>query len=101
MAKFANGHALFPIARRPAISSFAASTDHRLGDGLTGVAMAEEIKRRTGRAFPTLVLTGDTVEECAVETNAHGFEMLHKPVARGRPSPQAAHFLIRRDRRRI
>lgn len=55
--------------------------DHRLGPGLTGVATAKEIAGRAGRAFPTLVLTGDTGKDRIVEIAASGFEMLHKPVA--------------------
>jgi signal transduction histidine kinase len=54
--------------------------DHRLGSGLTGVATAKEIERRAGRAFPTLVLTGDTARERIIEIDASGFAMLHKPV---------------------
>jgi CheY-like chemotaxis protein len=55
--------------------------DHRLGAGLNGVETVKEIERRAGRAFPTLVLTGDTAVERIAEIKASGFVMRHKPVA--------------------
>ncbi len=55
-------------------------TDQRLGAGLTGVETANEILRRSGRALPTLVLTGDTAKENITEIVASGFEVMHKPV---------------------
>ena len=54
--------------------------DHRLGPGLTGNAAAEEIARRAGRAFPTMLVTGDTAEERLTEVFSSGFALLHKPV---------------------
>ena len=55
-------------------------TDHRLGEGLTGVETAQEIHRRAGRGIPTLVLTGDTDKARITEIKASGFDILHKPV---------------------
>jgi PAS domain S-box-containing protein len=55
-------------------------TDHRLGEGLTGIETAKEIHRRAGRAIPTLVLTGDTDKDRIAEIKASGFTLLHKPV---------------------
>jgi len=55
--------------------------DHRLGPGLTGNAAAAEIARQAGRAFPTMLVTGDTDEERLTEVSASGFALLHKPVA--------------------
>ena len=54
--------------------------DHRLGSGLTGTDAAAEIGRRVGRAFPTLVITGDTAAERLTEVHTSGFAILHKPV---------------------
>ena len=56
-------------------------TDQRLGAGLTGVETAKEVLRRSGRALPTLVLTGDTAPENIAEIRASGFEVIHKPIA--------------------
>ena len=56
-------------------------TDYRLGAGLTGLETAREIARLAGRAFPTLVLTGDTAKEHISEITASGFDLLHKPVS--------------------
>jgi signal transduction histidine kinase/CheY-like chemotaxis protein len=56
-------------------------TDQRLGAGLTGVATAREIERRSGRVLPTLVLTGDTAKRRITEIDASGYQMLHKPVS--------------------
>jgi CheY-like chemotaxis protein/anti-sigma regulatory factor (Ser/Thr protein kinase) len=55
-------------------------SDHRLGSGLTGNAVAKEIARRAGRPFPTLLVTGDTAKERLAEVSASGFALLHKPV---------------------
>ncbi len=54
--------------------------DHRLGSGLSGTDAAAEIGRRVGRAFPTLVITGDTAAERLTEVHTSGFAILHKPV---------------------
>ena len=54
--------------------------DHRLGAGVTGAEAAREIARRAGRAFPTMIITGDTASERIAEIHASGFDMLHKPV---------------------
>jgi PAS domain S-box-containing protein len=54
--------------------------DHRLGPGLTGNVAAEEIARRAGRSFPTMLVTGDTAEERLTEVSSCGFAILHKPV---------------------
>jgi PAS domain S-box-containing protein len=56
-------------------------SDNRLGAGLTGVETSKEIRRRAGRAIPTLILTGDTAAERIVEIKSCGFELLHKPVS--------------------
>ena len=56
-------------------------TDQRLGAGLSGVETAKEILRRSGRALPALVLTGDTARENIAEIRASGFEVIHKPIA--------------------
>ncbi len=56
-------------------------TDYRLGAGLNGVQAAQEIARRSGRDFPTLVLTGDTAKNRIAEITASGFDLLHKPVS--------------------
>jgi PAS domain S-box-containing protein len=56
-------------------------SDYRLGAGLNGVDAAKEIARRSGRDFPTLILTGDTATEHIAEIVASGFELLHKPVS--------------------
>jgi PAS domain S-box-containing protein len=55
-------------------------TDQRLGAGLAGSEAAKEIERRANRAFPTLVVTGDTAAQRIIEIEASGFALLHKPV---------------------
>ena len=55
--------------------------DNRLGAGLTGVEASKELRRRAGRAIPTLILTGDTAAERIAEIRSCGFELLHKPVS--------------------
>jgi PAS domain S-box-containing protein len=54
--------------------------DHQLGAGRTGVDTVREIERRAGRAFPALMLTGETGREAIAEIMASGIAVLHKPV---------------------
>jgi PAS domain S-box-containing protein len=70
-------------------------TDYRLGGPLTGIDMAKDIARRSGRGFPTLILTGDTAKERISEISASGFEVLHKPVDAEHLRRKLAHLLIR------
>ena len=56
-------------------------TDYRLGAGLNGVQAAKEIARRSGRDFPTLVLTGDTAKTASPKSPPAGSSLLHKPVS--------------------
>jgi PAS domain S-box-containing protein len=56
-------------------------TDQRLGAGLSGVETAKEMVRRSGRALPALVLTGDTARENIAAIRVSGFEVIHKPIA--------------------
>ena len=54
--------------------------DHRLGAGLTGLDTAAEISRRAGRAYPTLILTGDTAADRIGEIETSGYAIMHKPI---------------------
>ena len=56
-------------------------TDYRLGAGLNGIDAATEIRKRAGRAIPTLVLTGDIANQSLAEIRESGFRPLHKPIA--------------------
>jgi PAS domain S-box-containing protein len=77
----ASGEKALELGAREGWRFRAIVTDQRLGDGLTGSETAKEIERRAGRAFPTLVLTGDTAAERIIEIDASGFEILHKPAS--------------------
>jgi DNA-binding NtrC family response regulator len=50
--------------------------DFRLGGAITGIALIEEARRRTGKTFPGIVVTGDTNVCSRPELT-----VLHKPVA--------------------
>ena len=76
-----DGEQAFDLAERDEWRFGCIVTDQRLGAGLTGVETATEILRRSGRALPTLVLTGDTAKENIAEIVASGFELMHKPIA--------------------
>jgi PAS domain S-box-containing protein len=76
----ANGEDAINCAAEAKWSFDAIIADHRLGRGLTGNAAAEEIARRAGRSYPTMVVTGDTAEERLAEVFSSGFVLLHKPV---------------------
>lgn len=72
-------------------------TDQRLGAGWSGVEAAKEILRRSGRALPTLVLTGDTAGEAIAEIGASGFELMLKPIAAEPLRPALARLMGARD----
>lgn len=55
--------------------------DHRLGAGLSGTKTVNEIHARSGRKFPTIVITGDTSPDRIIDIHGSGYVMLHKPVA--------------------
>ncbi len=76
----ASGEEAFAVAEKEAWRFDAILADHRLGAGVTGAEAAREIARRAGRAFPTMIVTGDTAKERIAEIHASGFAMLHKPV---------------------
>jgi PAS domain S-box-containing protein len=77
----ASGEEALEIAAARRWGFDAVVSDYRLGAGLSGVAAAQEIARRAGRDYPTLILTGDTATEHIAEIAASGFELLHKPVS--------------------
>lgn len=80
MLSAASGEQALDLAAKEGWRFRAIITDQRLGEGLTGSETAKEIARRAGRAFPTLVLTGDTAAVRILEIDASGFEILHKPA---------------------
>ena len=55
-------------------------SDYRLGAGLNGAATVKHLQERSGRRYPTLIITGDTAPERIAEIYASGFHVLHKPV---------------------
>ena len=63
----------------------------------SGVEAAKEILRRSGRALPTLVLTGDTAGEAIAEIGASGFELMLKPIAAEPLRPALARLMGARD----
>ena len=76
-----DGEQALDVAKRDGWRFGCVVTDQRLGAGLSGVETAKQIRSRSGRALPTLVLTGDTAKENIAEIVASGFEVMHKPVA--------------------
>jgi PAS domain S-box-containing protein len=54
--------------------------DQNLEASRTGVETIREIERRAGRAFPALMLTGETAQEAIAEIMASGIAVLHKPM---------------------
>jgi DNA-binding response OmpR family regulator len=54
--------------------------DQHLGEGMSGVDAVREIERGAGRAFPALMLTGETAREGVAGIKASGIALLHKPV---------------------
>jgi signal transduction histidine kinase/DNA-binding NarL/FixJ family response regulator len=55
-------------------------SDYRLGDGKTGFAVIECIRRVFGTRIPAFLISGDTAPERLREARASGYYLLHKPV---------------------
>ncbi len=53
--------------------------DLRLGDE-QGAHLAKQLQNTYGN-FPVLVMTGETASSLLQESNTHGFQVLHKPIA--------------------
>ncbi len=77
----ASGEEALAQCAEPGWTFDAIVADHRLGPGLSGTEAARRLGLQTGRAIPTVVVTGDTAPERIAEVHASGFAMLHKPVA--------------------
>lgn len=54
--------------------------DYRLRGGLTGAQAIRHIRRLFNRPIPAVLITGDTAPERLREAEAHGLDLLHKPV---------------------
>ncbi|MBK4718972.1 response regulator [Azospirillum sp. YIM DDC1] len=54
--------------------------DYRLGEGHTGTETIREVRRRSKRPIPGILVTGDTTPERLAEAEAGKFSILHKPV---------------------
>ncbi|CAO3372159.1 ATP-binding protein [Azospirillum argentinense] len=82
------GHEVFPAAsfgeavealrRHPDPDVIVA--DYRLGEGHTGTETIREVRRRSKRPIPGILVTGDTAPERLAEAEAGKFSILHKPV---------------------
>ncbi|GAA4254033.1 response regulator [Azospirillum formosense] len=82
------GHEVFPAAsfgeavevlrRHPDPDVIVA--DYRLGEGHTGTETIREVRRRSKRPIPGVLVTGDTAPERLAEAEAGKFSILHKPV---------------------
>lgn len=56
-------------------------SDYRLGGGDTGIEAVERLRSAFDAPIPAFLISGDTAPECLNEARAHGFHLLHKPVA--------------------
>ncbi len=54
--------------------------DYHLDDGETGIAVLEDVRRRSGRDIPSVVLTADRTASIASAVEAAGCELMYKPV---------------------
>ena len=57
--------------------------DYNLPNGLNGLELASEIRRRVGRDIPVILLTGDISSATLRATVEYGYTQLNKPVKRG------------------
>ena len=72
------GEAVDALHRHPAPDVIVA--DYRLGEGHTGTETIREVRRRSKRPIPGILVTGDTTPERLAEAEAGKFRILHKPV---------------------
>jgi CheY-like chemotaxis protein len=56
-------------------------SDFRLSDGKTGIDAFAEIRDAFPVAIPAFLVSGDTSPRPSHDARAHGFHLLHKPVA--------------------
>lgn len=56
-------------------------SDYQLENGVTGVEVLNSLSHQLDEAFDTVILTGDTSEECILEARKNRYKILHKPVA--------------------
>lgn len=54
--------------------------DYRLGRGINGVEVIQELERMAGHSIPSILITGDTAAERLRDVHASGYRVLHKPV---------------------
>jgi two-component system, sensor histidine kinase len=55
-------------------------TDFHLPTDETGVGAALRVAQATGRALPTLVITGSFGRKAEIDAKPHGFRVLPKPI---------------------
>lgn len=55
-------------------------SDYQLEHGVTGVEVLNSLSRKLDTAFDAIILTGDTSEECILDTHNNHYKILHKPV---------------------
>ena len=72
------GEAMDTLRRHPDPDVIVA--DYRLGEGRTGTETIREVRRRTKRPIPGILVTGDTTPERLAEAETGKFRILHKPV---------------------
>ncbi|QCO02713.1 response regulator [Azospirillum argentinense] len=72
------GEAVEALRRHPDPDVIVA--DYRLGEGHTGTETIREVRRRSKRPIPGILVTGDTAPERLAEAEAGKFSILHKPV---------------------
>ena len=56
-------------------------TDYRLGPGMNGAQLINEIERRAGRRFPALILTGETDQASLTDIASSSIQVAHKPIS--------------------
>lgn len=54
--------------------------DYRLREGTTGAQVIQRIRKQFQAPIPSVIITGDTAPERLREAEAHGLDLLHKPV---------------------
>jgi CheY-like chemotaxis protein len=56
-------------------------SDLHLGNGRTGMEFIEDVRAETRTMIPAFLISGDTTPDRLREARAHGYHLLHKPVA--------------------
>ena len=67
--------------------------DYHLDDGLTGIAVIEQIREACGKDLPAMIITADHSPAVAELARRHGHHLLKKPLKPAKLRALMSHLL--------